>query len=73
MTDSEFVFYNLSNCLKLKTVVQFVWKIYFLKIFFGAFVPLFSDRVAEAWTGDRGERGNGTQQGATRWNRTCGR
>ncbi len=29
---------------------------YFLKIIFWNFVPLFSDRAAEEWTGNKGER-----------------
>ncbi len=43
-----------------------------LQVFWGAFVPLSFDWTAEEWTGNRGERGNDTQQRATRWNRTRG-
>ncbi len=36
-------------------------------------MPLFSDRTADEWTGNGRERGDDSQQRATRWNQTHGR
>ncbi len=54
--------------------LQWMWILYvcfglffsFL-ILLGGIVPLFFDRTAEDWTGNRTERGNDTQQRATEW------
>ncbi len=53
-------------CCELKNCVVFPVRhnnyimIIFKDFLFGLFVPLFQDRTAEEWTGNRGERGGMT-------------